>query len=143
MITISQHCEVTIALGTSARLSPSEPPTEIGISKYSCWLCEVLFWCLEFKSGHKLGITGYQGKVHAGWHYLIKAGEATRNLLLQILHKELGELRGMVDPRRRNNSFPVSSPEVNGEQSDSGEELTTEEIDAVAASHAANEFDLH
>ena len=57
-ITISQHCQVTIALGTSAELSPFGPLTEIGISKYSCWLCEVFFKCLGSKSGHKFGIGG-------------------------------------------------------------------------------------
>ena len=98
MVTISQHCEVTIALGISAGLSPSDSPTEIGISKHSCWLCEVLFRRLESELGHKFGITGYQGKVHAGWHYPVEAGDTIRNSLLQILHKELGELRGMADP---------------------------------------------
>lgn len=68
MVTISQHCEVTIALGISAGLSPSGPPTEIGISKHSCWLCEVFFRCLESELGHKFVITGYQERVHPEWH---------------------------------------------------------------------------
>lgn len=71
------------------------------------------FRCLESKSGHKFGISGYQGKVHAEWRYPVEAGESIRNLLLEILHKELGELREMADPRRRSDSFPVSSPEAN------------------------------
>lgn len=35
IITISQHCEVTIALGTSVGLAPAEALTEIVISKHS------------------------------------------------------------------------------------------------------------
>ena len=95
------------------------------------------FRYLESKSGHKFRITDYQEKLHAGWHYPVKAGEAIRNVLLEILHKELGELRRMADPRRRSDSFPVSSPEANGEQSNSGEEINREDIDAIGTSRAA------
>ena len=123
MITTTQHCEVTIALAA--------PPTEIGISKHSCWLCEVFFRCLESKLGYKFRITGYQGNVHPGWHYPVEAGQAIRNALLEILHKELGELRGMADPRRRSDSFPVSSPD------DWGGEVNREKIRAIEASRAA------
>ena len=49
----------------------------------------------------------------------------------------------MADPRRRSDSFPVSSPEAAGEHFDPGEEPTTEEIDAIAASKAAKKFALH
>ena len=76
--------------------------------------------------------------MHAEWRYPVESGESIRNSLLEILHKELGGLRGMADPRRRSNSFPVSSPEANEEQSASGEELTREEIDAIAAAMAAS-----
>ena len=137
MITISQHCEISIALGIPAGFSLSEPFTEIGISKHSCWLCEVFLRCLESKSGHKFVVSGYQGKVHAGWHYPIEAGEAIRHLLLETLLKELGELRGMADPRRRSDSFPVSGPEADEEQFGSEEEMTKEEIDERLASTAA------
>lgn len=103
MITIRQHCEISIALGIPAELSPSEPFAEIGISKHNCWLWEHFSSCLESISGHKFAVTagyGYnqQGKVHAGGggrHYLVEAAEAIRNSLHEILHKELGELRGM------------------------------------------------
>lgn len=142
MITICQHCEITIALGTSAELSPSGPPTEIGISKHSCWLCDIFFRCLESSLGHKFVITGYQGKVRAGWRFPVEAGEAIRKPLLQILHKELGELRGMADPRRRSDSFLVASPEADRDQFDSIERPTTEEIHARAASKAAKKFAL-
>lgn len=137
MITISQHCKISIALGILAGFSMSEPFIEIGISKHSCWLCEVFLRCLESKSGHKFVVTGYQGKVHAGWHYPIKVGEDIRNLLLKILLKELGELRGMADPRQRSDSFPVSSPEADEERFGSEEEMTKEEIDERLASTAA------
>lgn len=76
--------------------------------------------------------------MRAEWRYPVESGESTRNSLLEILRKEMGELRGMADPRRRSDSFPVSSPEANEEQSDSGEELTREEIDAIAATMAAS-----
>lgn len=134
MVTTSQHCEVTIALGARARSSPFDPPIEVGISKHSCWLCQVLFRCLESELGHKFGMTGNQGKVHAGWHYPVEAGYATMNALLKILHKELGELRGIANPRKRSDSFPVSSPEDSEESSDLEEQLTTEEVTALYAS---------
>lgn len=94
--------------------------------------------CLESKSGHKFVVTGYQGKVHAGWRYPIEAGEAIRNSLLEIFLKELGELRGMADPRqRRSDFFPVSSLGADEEQFESEEEMTKEEIDERLASSAA------
>ena len=137
MITVSQHCEISIAFGIHAGFfSPSGTLTEIGISKHSCWLCEIFLRCLESKSEQKFAVTGYQGKVHAGWHYPVEAGEAIKNLLLETLHKELGELRAMADPRRRSDSFPISSPEATAEQSDS-EEVTREEILEIMASRAA------
>ena len=137
MVTSSQHCEVTIALGTCARSSPFDPPIEAGISKHSCWLCQVLFRCLESELGKKFGITGNQGKVHAGWHYPVEAGYTTRNALLKILHKELGERGGIANPRKRSDSFPVSSPEDSEENLDSEEESTKEEVAALYASIAA------
>lgn len=76
--------------------------------------------------------------MNAEWRYPVESGESIRNSLLEILHKEMGELRGMADPRRLSDSFPVSSPEANEEQSDSGEELTREEIDAIAATMPAS-----
>ena len=75
----------------------------MGISKHSCWLCQVLFRFLESELGQKFGITGNQGKVHAGWHYLVEAGYATKNALLKIIHKELEELRGIANPSLEGN----------------------------------------
>lgn len=146
MITVSQHCEISIALGIyTGLISPSGPGpfTEIGISKrHSCWLCELFLSCLESKSGHKFAVTtGYQQwKVHVpvgGWYYPVDAGEVIINPLLEILHKELGELRGMADPRQRSHSFPVFSPKATGEQFESEEKLTQEMIDEIIASRAA------
>ena len=142
MVTTSQHCEVTMALGARARSSPFDPPIEIGISKHSCWLCQVLFKCLESELGQKFRITGNQGKVHVGWHYPLEAGYATRNALLKILHKELGELCGIANSRKRSDFFPVSSPEGNEEYSDSEEKSTHEEVAALYASRAAEKLAL-
>ena len=142
MVTTSHHCEVTIALGARARSSPFDLPIEVGISKHSCWLCQVLFRCLKSELGQKFGITGNQGKVHAGWYYPVEAGYATGNALLKILHKELGDLREIANPRKRSDSFPVSSPEGSEENLDSEEQSTKKEIAALYASRAAKKLAL-
>lgn len=58
----------------------------------------------------------------------LKQVYVTKNALLKILHKELGELRGIANPRKRGDSFPVSSLEGNEEHSDSEEKLIREEV---------------
>lgn len=61
----------------------------------------------------------------------------------KFLHKELGELRGIANPRKRSDSFPVSSPAAgNEEHSDSEEKSTKEEIAALYASRAAEKLAL-
>jgi hypothetical protein len=74
-VTASVHCECTIALHMVEKFRDQRKRPkfmEIGISKYSCWLCEMYLELLvQSESGFiadmKLAVSGYQGKIQAGW----------------------------------------------------------------------------
>lgn len=64
-ITVSAHCELTLAL--HALNSLSKPKTiEIGVSKRFCWLCQKFMENLS-ATGIRVLVSEYQGKIHAGW----------------------------------------------------------------------------
>src|SRR4051794_26147459 len=76
-VTASVHCECTIAVhmlrkflergNTVHRTRPKF--IEIGISKYSCWLCEkyIEFLVQSNNTLVRFIVAGYQGKIHSGW----------------------------------------------------------------------------
>ena len=70
-LTASVHCECTVAIHMFQKLSgiwATPRSVDIGISKYSCWFCQkYLEFVLQSSWGMKFIVTGYQGKIQAGW----------------------------------------------------------------------------
>jgi len=81
---------------------------KIGISKQACWLCQ---WYLEFLERNsnpavKFIVSGFQGKIHAGWKPPAGPSSALGDIV-RLVKQETDEILRSVQKRRRSDSFPI------------------------------------
>ena len=104
-ITVSAHCELTLAL--HALNSISKPKTiEIGVSKRLCWLCQKFVELLNTTGLIKVLVSEYQGKIHAGWRMPPNTPSGTEFVMRNLVELEIEELRASIITCRRSDSFP-------------------------------------
>lgn len=104
-ITVSAHCELTLAL--HALHSPSKPKTvEIGVSKRLCWLCQKFVENLKVAGTIRVFMSENQGKIHAGWRMPPDTPPGIEFHMQQLVELEIEELRASIIARRRSDSFP-------------------------------------
>jgi hypothetical protein len=107
-VTMSVHCECTLAIRLLLEYANRRTPpkfAEIGISKYSCWLCQKYLDFLFSASEMRFIVTGYQGKMQAGW--IPPHGPANaRNDIIRLIQHEMDEILESVERKRRSDSHP-------------------------------------
>lgn len=104
-ITVSAHCELTLAL--HALNSPSKPKTvEIGLSKTLCWLCQEFVENLKDAGAIRVFVSENQGKMHAGWTIPPNTPSEIEFRMRQLVEEEIKELRARIIACRRSDSFP-------------------------------------
>lgn len=83
-------------------------PTEIGVSKHCCHIC---FGRLSKKSTKiaksNLSIPGYK-KAQAGWRFPPGTPLDLQRRIIELVKKEVDQLRYFADSKRRSNSFPTA-----------------------------------
>ena len=104
-ITVSAHCELTLAL--HALNSPSEPRTiEIGVSKGLCCLCQKFVKYLNVAGLIQVFVSQNQGKIHAGWRMPPDTPSGIEFQMRNLVEREIEELRASTINHRRSDSFP-------------------------------------
>ena len=104
-ITVSSHCELTLAL--HALNCPSKPRTiEIGVSKRLCWLCQKFVKYLNVAGLIQVFMSEYQGKIHAGWRMPPGTPSGIEFQMRKVVELEIEELRTRIVSHRRSDSFP-------------------------------------
>lgn len=53
-------------------------------------------------------VSGLQGKAHAGWRFPPDTPLDLLKALMELVKKEVDELRYFADPKRRSDSFPTA-----------------------------------
>ena len=102
-ITVSAHCELTLAL--NALNSSSKPKTiEIGVSKRLCWLSQQYVGMLNV-TGLRVHVSGYNGKIQAGWRMPPKTPSAIELDMRNLVERELEELRATIIACRTSQLF--------------------------------------
>ena len=113
-LTMSVHCECSIASHMLRKLPESDFPLEmirprhieIGISKYSCQMCEKYMECLaQTCSSTRFVVSGFQGKIHAGWKPP-RDPPSVLSKMAELVRQEADEILETVDRKRRSDSFP-------------------------------------
>jgi hypothetical protein len=105
-VTMSVHCECTIAVhmlqkllerqNTDHRISPKF--IEIGISKYSSWLCEkYIEFLAESNDFVRFIVTGYQGKTQSGWIPPSHSPPSALSRMSELLKHEMDEIVDTVE----------------------------------------------
>ena len=115
-VTASVHCECSIAIHMVEKYREQERrPTfiEIGISKYSCWLCEkYLELLVQDESGctpdMKIAVSGYQGKIQSGWTIPSNGPFYARCRMGAVLGNEVDAILENVERGYRSDSNPMS-----------------------------------
>jgi OTT_1508-like deaminase len=112
-VTTSVHCECTVASYLLENI-PAQSIFEIGISKRSCWLCGRYLGFLAEPDGStraaKFVVSGFQGKIHAGWRPPASPVEVVGRMIGLIAH-EMDEILGNIQQTNRSDSFPGSPDE--------------------------------
>jgi OTT_1508-like deaminase len=112
-VTISVHCECTVAvhiIQKSQNQTVCRRFVKIGASKHTCWFCQKYLEFLErdLTPKTKFIVSGYQGKIHAGWKPPAGPSSALGDIV-RLLKQEVDEILGTVRRRRRSDSFPMAS----------------------------------
>lgn len=103
-ITVSTHCELTLAL--HALHSPFKPKTiEIGVSKRLCWLCQKFVENLRVAGAIRVFASENQGKIHADWGMPPDTPSGIEFSMRQLVELEIEQLRTSIIARRRSDSF--------------------------------------
>lgn len=104
-ITVSAHCELTLALYSYN--SPSKPKTvEIGVSKGLCWLCQKFVEYLNATGAIKVVVSANHGKIHTGWGMPPNTPSEIEFKMRQLVELEVKELHARILARRLSDSFP-------------------------------------
>lgn len=104
-ITVSAHCELTLAL--HALNSSFIPNTiEIGVSKRLCWLCQEFLKYLNIAGLIQVFVSQNQGKIHAGWRMPPDTPHGIAFRMRKLVRLEIEELRANIMNHRRSDSFP-------------------------------------
>lgn len=104
-VTVSCHCELTVALHAIKYL-PYSGLIELGVSKRVCWLCEKFLEKLSSQSGNRILVSEYQGKCHAGWRLPPNTAGSVETHMRQLVQDEIDEIRESIYRRKRSDSFP-------------------------------------
>lgn len=116
-VTTSVHCECTVAVHMLRKLRerPLNRPVEIGIYKYSCWLCGKYLKYLSRGSLVQFVVSGFQGKIQPGW-MPPSSPPSARNSMAELVEREVNEIIETTERKRRSDSFPtLGSPETSAE----------------------------
>lgn len=101
MITVSSHCELTLALHFYETMTRSKNFIEMGVSKGCCWLCQHFLDSLSRqKKQVVVKVSHNQVKIHAGWGMPDKTPRSVAEKMLQIIDHELCDIHRTVEARR-------------------------------------------
>jgi hypothetical protein len=79
---------------------------EIGISKYSCWLCERFMECLAKTESVQFVVSGFQGKMQSGWKLPPDPPYAQDTICMaELVTHETDEILEAVDRKRRSDHW--------------------------------------
>lgn len=105
-MTVSVHCELTLAEYFFQKTSSSSRTVEIGVSKRLCWLCQRYVENLNRIHKLRVLVSENQGKIHAGWAMPQGGSEAVKVAMLELIDMETHEIRESIIARRRSDFFP-------------------------------------
>jgi hypothetical protein len=117
-VTTSVHCECTIAVHMLRKFLERQNTVHrtrpkfigIGISKYSCWLCEkYIEFLVQSNAFVRFTVAGYQGKIQSGWKPPSHGPPSARSSMTELLKHEMDEILDTVERKRRSDSFPRGS----------------------------------
>ena len=93
-VTVSSHCELTLASYFYERMTRSKHFMEIGISKGCCWLCEQYLDTLSRQDKRMVvEVSKYQRNIHPGWGIPHKTPSSVAETMLQIINRQLFHMR--------------------------------------------------
>ena len=93
-VTVSSHCELTLASHFYERMTCSKNLMEIGISKGCCWLCEQYLSTLSRQDKRMVvEVSKYQREIHPGWGMPEKTPSSVAETMLQIIDRQLFDIR--------------------------------------------------
>lgn len=111
-ITVSSHCELTLALHFYEKMTGKQHSMEMGVSKGCCWMCEnFLDTIAQPKRERRLvvAVSHNQGKVHAGWGMPDKTPSDVAEKMIDNVTTSLLKLQQDVIDRRVSDSHPAGS----------------------------------
>lgn len=131
-ITASVHCELTVAMHRIKISGNNLSSIEIGVSKHCCYMCGTFIRIINESSKQQLLVSGLQGKAHAGWRFPPETPLDLQRAVMNLVRKEVDELRYFAHSKRRSDSFPTA---------DSEDEERTDDREIELSEGDAEEFD--
>lgn len=107
-ITASVHCELTVAMHKLKNSAENLVPVEVGVSKHCCHMCGVFIKKINEDCQKQFLVSGLQGKAQAGWRFPPETPLGLQRAIIELVKKEVDELRYFADSRRRSDSFPTA-----------------------------------
>lgn len=103
----SVHCELTVAMHKIKDSDTNLSPIEIGVSKHCCHMCAVFIKKINESCEQKLLVSGLQGKAQAGWRFPPETPLDIQKSIMDLVRKEVDELRCFTESKRRSDSYPT------------------------------------
>ena len=104
-VTMSYHCEITLAL-RAFKSKYTSTPIKIGVSKRICWLCEKYLKFLSHSQNVRILISEYQGKINAGWQIPEYTPQDVKTKMHILVHEQVKEIRESIINWRKSDSSP-------------------------------------
>lgn len=118
-VTISCHCELTLALN-APQLNPPQQfgkpkPLDVGVSKRLWWLCQWFIESLTRDTSRRFRVSENQGKIHNGWAMPSRTPDTVKSAINELVEWEICDLRETIIARRRSDLFPKNERWLEGE----------------------------
>ena len=107
-ITISSHCELTLALHFYEKMTGKQHFMKMGISKGCCWMCQKFIDAMSQPNREKRVVVAMHhnhGKIHAGWGMPDKTPSDVAEEMKNTVTGSLLEIQQTVIDRRIGYSF--------------------------------------
>lgn len=104
-VTLSCHCELSVALHLFESSLSFPCSVEVGISKGLCWLCQQFLKSLASLRNFRVACTQNQGKIHVDWIMPTASPPKVADVMKDIIEREIIDVREGILARRRGDSF--------------------------------------
>ena len=130
-IKASVHCELTVAMHKMKGSGNNSSPIEIGVSKHCCYMCGTFIRKTNESCEQKLLVSGLQGKTQAGWRFPPETPLDLQKAIMDLMRKEVDELRCFAESKRRSDSFPTGDSGDEERADDREKNLSVDDIKNV------------